>query len=848
MSKGSAGSSTAGTQGPDPVVVDAPIAYVQRALPRSRNGSLKPDDVMQPAAFNPGAQLILKARASATAAEIAVTEAIFPPLPAATPDGAPLPALYDVKDLYPSRDGKKLLFALRAPTIANVPDDQQPTWDIWEYDRITNSSRPIITDPEVAKRGQDVQPAYLADGRIIFSSTLQQTTRTQNQDALRGYFQGQTEDGQRAAFNLHVINSDGTGLAQITFNPSDDLQPTVLNTGEVVFLRWDRHGHDTLSLYKMNPDGTGLSFYYGYHSQNTGTDNTEDIEDTEAVFNRPRVMPDDRLLVSLRPREALQQGGDMVALDTVNYYENTRALIGQTSAPAATSLTKNSIYTHGKVVEGQASPGGYINSAYPMDDGTGRLLMSWSACRILNPTTQQPRPCTERFVGSSQAEPDYALWMFNSLTQTQLPIVIPAQGVQLVEPVILQDRSILPSPPSALDDTLRTAKQGVLHIQNVNDLGLSAYAGAKYLRLVKNIPLLARQDLPLMNGAFGVGGQGVGMREIVAYAPLEADGSVKLKLPAEVPFMLDLVDAQGKRLGGRHLNWVSLAAGETRECKGCHQANNDNAPHGRLDAEPLSSSGDLAQNKPAQTPSLELPNARYGNLLATLNKNPSDAKCMALPSAPAVWKLPMAETCLTSWSATCAININYLENIQPLWEADRRRCDETGQLIAEGTCTFCHDRSPEHLDQVRQAASPTTLAPSLYDYLLGLDVQIELLGTRRSANDNQVISYNELLRNHNKREYLLGVSQDVKVNMPINQKNPDGTFTLVDNFVPLPQNPPLNLGGALSATNALFFKRFNNPLDRHFELLSADEQRLLAEWLDLGAQYYNEPSKARQPN
>ena len=37
------------------------------------------------------------------------------------------------------------------------------------------------------------------------------------------------------------------------------------------------------------------------------------------------------------------------------------------------------------------------------------------------------------------------------------------------------------------------------------------------------------------------------MFDILAHAPLETDGSIKLKLPAQVPFTLELVDANGRR-------------------------------------------------------------------------------------------------------------------------------------------------------------------------------------------------------------------------------------------------------------------------------------------------------------
>lgn len=74
-----------------------------------------------------------------------------------------------LKDPSPSRDGKKLLFALRAPQLANTPPELQPTWDIWEYDRTSNKARRILSDADEDALGQDVQPAYLPDDRIVFA-------------------------------------------------------------------------------------------------------------------------------------------------------------------------------------------------------------------------------------------------------------------------------------------------------------------------------------------------------------------------------------------------------------------------------------------------------------------------------------------------------------------------------------------------------------------------------------------------------------------------------------------------------------------------------------------------------
>ena len=61
-----------------------------------------------------------------------------------------------------------------------------------------------------------------------------------------------------------------------------------------------------------------------------------------------------------------------------------------------------------------------------------------------------------------------------------------------------------------------------------------------------------------------------GMREIIGYAPIEPDGSVKVLLPANIPLAVSVLDKQGRRIGPRHENWFQVKQGDTLECTGCH--------------------------------------------------------------------------------------------------------------------------------------------------------------------------------------------------------------------------------------------------------------------------------------
>ena len=128
---GGGGGSEGGGQSPDPVTLDLPVAFIDRPLPTDEDDpeTLLPLDILDPAAFNPGAEIFVKPRATALAAAENITHEAF----IATDEFDPEAPNYDAKDLSIHPDGDRLLFAMRAPEIPNADDDEQPKWDIWVY-------------------------------------------------------------------------------------------------------------------------------------------------------------------------------------------------------------------------------------------------------------------------------------------------------------------------------------------------------------------------------------------------------------------------------------------------------------------------------------------------------------------------------------------------------------------------------------------------------------------------------------------------------------------------------------------------------------------------------------------
>lgn len=584
-------------QAPDPVVVDFPIAYIKAPLPVDDDGEFAPSDARELLSFNFGADLYFKDRASPSSLDVNITGEVT----------QGLGALRDVEIAY---DGSKVVFAMRTPVDVNldIDDEDQPTWNIWEYEFESQTLRQVIASTLTAEIGHDIAPHYLPDGRIIFSSTRQVRSNAILLDEGKPQFAAFDEDRNEPAFLLHVMNDDGSGIEQISFNQSHDMDPSVLSNGQIVFSRWDHAGpNSAINLYRMNPDGSGLELLYGQNSHDTGT-NGDIIQ-----FLQPRELEDGRIMTIVRPFTDSAGGGDIVAIDTPTYLENTQPTkdnMGM-AGPAQQSATINNISTEG----GVPSAGGRYTTVYPIQDGTGRLLTSWSQCRLTDfvdqndpaPETIRFYPCTTENLANStyvEADPTYGIWIYDPRDQTQQPIVIAEQGFSFTEVVSADPR---PSPPVILDGsltfaddpTLAEAGAAVLKIRSVYDFdggaildidtlanpGMTVAAtlrSARFLRVVKAVSIPDDEVLDLDNSAFGPN-RSLGMKEIVGYTVVEPDGSAMIKVPANTALAVSVLDENGRRITARHHNWMQLRPGQLLECNGCHLSQSG-LSHGRYDA------------------------------------------------------------------------------------------------------------------------------------------------------------------------------------------------------------------------------------------------------------------------
>ncbi|RFA30925.1 hypothetical protein CAI21_02815 [Alkalilimnicola ehrlichii] len=535
---------------------DFPVAFVERDIELV-------DNPVDPVDFRPGGDLYIAELAAASSRVRNVTRSYTQ-------------GQGDVADPSASYDGTRVVFAMRG---AN-----DPTWNIWEYDTEAGELSRVIEDDEIAHAGDDLSPAYLPDGRIVFSSNRQEKTRAlMEAEGVEPY--AYLDQAQRqTATVLHVMNSDGSSIQQISFNPNHDRHPSILMDGRIVYSRWDKAGSvSRFPIYTTHPDGTETTVLYGANSAG-------------ANFLHPQEMPDGRLIASILPQSGTYQGGALAIIDYAAYYDEDNPIAG--AGGAGSAQTRPNLFEI--PFDNGPSAYGRFATPHPVWDRNNKVLTAFTPYQAAvrdNPLTGEPE--------AAEGPPVYGIYVLDLDEQSQRPIALPPRGRMLTNPVALVPRSTPANAPGTTVDAELAAEDngyggegmGIVNINSVYDselfdlledsvlvpgeelprtpggrvdvaqlrnpaLATAAERPARFLRVSRAVPM--PPGLP--RGVIGT--SPFPMQQLIGYAEIEPDGSVRVKVPADMPLSLAVVDAYGRSLY-RYPGWFQVRPGETHTCTGC---------------------------------------------------------------------------------------------------------------------------------------------------------------------------------------------------------------------------------------------------------------------------------------
>ena len=437
-----------------------------------------------------------------------------------------------VQGLEVSYDGKRLLFA-------RCDDDAQTGFHICEVNADGTGLRQL-TDGNC----NDVDPCYLPDGRIAFSS---------DRSGYQEYYH------QERSRNLYAMQPDGSGTERLTCNPNQDYDPLVLSDGRLAYTSYRFYGQDgsgdiyhrgsdlnriETQLRVANPDGTGDGLLYGAMRggfyvpvrpmpdslQDSGASTVRGGDQHIGVsVSWVRELPD-RSLICVTPAgpTLLRPEADPLACEVPFFPEVVNLAGGE----------QVYIYSHDEL-----SPIGRYTSPYPADEG--RLLVAhapwydtgWDA---------------------------YGLYLFDMETR-ELTLVHDEPGVSDVDPVPLVARPVPPRlEPNSPRRDQPTGTVLCLSVFN-SDLEYDRTA-VRYVRVL-GVTLMGLSINA--NAAFE--------SHVLGTAPVQPDGSFLVEVPADRPVRFQLLDAEGNVLL-HETEFNSVRGGEAATCAGCHE------PKGRTPA------------------------------------------------------------------------------------------------------------------------------------------------------------------------------------------------------------------------------------------------------------------------
>jgi hypothetical protein len=338
---------------------------------------------------------------------------------------------------------------------------------------------------------------------------------------------------------------------------------------------------------------------------------------------------------------------------------------------------------------------------------------------------------------------------------------------------------------------------------------------------------------------------GQGMREVIGYAPIEPDGSVRVKVPANVALAVSVLDANARRITARHQNWIQVVPGQELTCNGCHVPTS-NLSHGRSTAfnsayagapsTGIAFPGSVSTYSPDAGETMAETRTRVSCQTDCAALEPSvdvlytdvwTDPALATPANPITYSYanlttaaPTSVNCIQNWTARCRTIINYETHIHPLWKTPRLVLDGMGMQIGDHTCAQAGCHAPVN------AANAAMVPAGQLDLSDGVSPD-------EAAHFN---SYQELLFADDRQILVGGAIIDEQVVI--------GTDAMGNPILaPVSIAPPMTSAGARQSR---FFSCFDvggtgcRTLS-HVGYMSADELRLVAEWLDIGAQYYNNP-------
>lgn len=400
----------------------------------------------------------------------------------------------------------------RVMFTATMPDNR---WNIHEVNLDGTGYKTLIDNKEPDLEYYD--GTYLPDGRLIAITNI-------------GYQGVPCVSGSDPVGNMVLYDPKTKNMRRLTFDQDANWNPVIMNNGRIMYTRWEytdlMHYYSRFVMH-MNPDGTEQKALYG--SGAAFPNSTFDIQ--------PLPNYGSAFVGIISGHHGVARSGRLIVFDP------TKARKG------AAGMLQEIPYRNRPIIETIKDE--LVNDVWP---------------QFIKPT-----PLNDKYyLVAAKLNPQdlwgiYLVDVFDNVT-----CLMKQEGEGFISPIVVRKTA---TPPTIPDRVKLSEKEATVFIQDiyegeglrdvprgtVKELRLHGYEYA-YLKTVSDHNWHGIQS-------------GWDIKRQLGTVPVEEDGSVIFKIPANTPISIQPIDKDGAAIQWMR-SWLTGQPGEVVSCIGCHEDQN----------------------------------------------------------------------------------------------------------------------------------------------------------------------------------------------------------------------------------------------------------------------------------
>ncbi|MFR9669113.1 MAG: SUMF1/EgtB/PvdO family nonheme iron enzyme [Rikenellaceae bacterium] len=395
--------------------------------------------------------------------------------------------------------------------FSQVEDDSE-LWNVHEVSLDGTGYHKVIKHDEPDIDFFDA--TYLPDGNIIANSTT-------------GYNGVPCVSGTSIVSNMVSYNTETENLRIITFDQDSDWNPIVMNNGRVMYTRWEytdlTHYYSRIVMH-MNPDGTENKALYG-----SGYMFPNSTYDMRPIPNNPSAF-----IGIISGHHGVVRAGRLILFDA------------QKGRKGAAGMVQELPYRNREIKEEVKDQ--LVNGVWP---------------QFIKPSVINEN----YFLVTAKMSPT-SLWGLYLVDRfDNLTCLIEQEDMGFISPQLITKTE---TPPVIPDRIVPDSQEATFFIQDIYEgEGLEGAPRG----IVKELRIYAYEyayiDTRSDHNWHGIQA-GWDLKRELGTVPVEADGSVIFKAPANTPISIQPLDEHGVAVQWMR-SWVVGQPGEIVSCVGCHE-------------------------------------------------------------------------------------------------------------------------------------------------------------------------------------------------------------------------------------------------------------------------------------